>query len=540
MERNDWRQAISSEDGEELRIRLAGASIHFSFRLRTWLMEAVQQAVALDSQTEIGGIVIGTISQAAGIPNADVELFVPIPCTSGSLYHLSESDVSGLRDHIEAMGLASLTVIGLYRTHSRPGLELDPEDEKLAGEFLTQAGSFFLLLRPEGGRQTRAALFLPDAQSISSDPELTFPIDYVPPSENNTHDLTFDAREVAVTREKGWRTWAAAAGVVALLAAVLFFGRGWVNRHAIVKPPEIARIAAEPAALHLRAAIELDHLRINWDPDASKVGFGNGTLLIMDSGTATQIPLEASLLKAGSVEYYPRSSTVRFELRIGEASDVILIAGARPSQSQPAAEQRADTKPPAPRAAPEPILRPISPAPSVAIESRSAEPRISPKESLVKPAEAPEERVVLQTNPTPGSQQPAPAGISANPVPPPPQVDTLPPPPAETAAARPIAAPRFLEAQPIEHHIRKKVEPQISSGIDRLVSSKVTIRVRVSIDDQGRVVQAEALTRGEPLVNYLAQAAVNAARLWLFEPAHRAGRNVPSEAILNFDFGHGG
>ena len=52
--------------------------------------------------------------------------------------------------------------------------------------------------------------------------------------------------------------------------------------------------------------------------------------------------------------------------------------------------------------------------------------------------------------------------------------------------------------------------------------------------------QAEALTRGEPLVNYLAQAAVNAARLWVFEPAHRAGRNVPSEAILNFDFGHGG
>jgi hypothetical protein len=503
-------------------------------------MEAVQQAAALDSQKEIGGIVIGTISQEAGVPNADVELFVPIPCTSGSLYHLSERDVSGLREHIEAMGLASLTVIGLYRTHSRLGLGLDPEDEKLTREFLTQAGSFFLLLKPEGDQQLRAALFLPGAQSTSRDPELTFPFDYVPPGENNIHDLTFDAREVAVNREKGWTKWAAAGGVVMLLAAVLFFGRGWVNRHAIAKPPEIARIAVEPAAVHLRAAMEMDHLRINWDPDAPKISFGAGTLLIMDSGTTTQIPLDTGLLKAGSVEYYPRSSTVRCELHIGEASDVILIAGARPSQSQPAAEQRAETKPPAPRAAPESTFRPISPAPSVAIESRSVEPRIPPKESLVRPAEAPEERVVLQTTPTPGSRQPAPAAMSANPVPPPTQVDTLPPPPAETAAARPIAAPRFLEAQPIEHHIRKKVEPQISSGIDRLVSSKVTIRVRVSIDDQGRVVQAEALTRGEPLVNYLAQAAVNAARLWVFEPAHRAGRNVPSEAILNFDFGHGG
>jgi hypothetical protein len=532
---------IVEERGEELRIRLPSASIHFSFRLIARLTDAIQQGAALDSQKEIGGIVFGTISQEVSVPNADVELFVPIPCSSGPLYHLSESDISGLPDHIEAMGLSSLTVIGLYRTHCRPGLGLDPEDVRLTDEFLRQPGSFFLILKPEAGQELRAALFLRGAQSISSDPALTFPFDYIQPDGPITHGLPSDTSEVAVKREKGWRTWAAAGGVAVLLAAVLLSGRGWVNRHTIAKPPEIARITAAPAALHLRGAIELDHLRINWGPNASKVGLGGGTLVITDSDTTTQIPLDNSLLKRGSVEYYPRSTTVRFELRIGEASDVILIAGARPSQSQPLAEQRAETKPPIPRrTAPEPALKPISPAPSEAIDNRSIETRIQREESLVRPPEAPAEPIISQTTPTPGSTQPVPPGISpTKPVSPPTQAVTLAPPAAQTSASPPIVAPRFLEASPIEHHIKKSVEPQISPDIDRLISSKVTIRVKVSIDDQGRVVQAEALTRGEPLVNDLAEAAVNAARLWLFEPAHRAGRNVPSEAILNFDFGHG-
>jgi len=532
---------IVEESGEELRIRLPRGSIHFSFRLIAWLKDAIQQGAALDSQKEIGGIVIGTISPEVSVPNADVELFVPIPCSSGPLYHLSESDISGLPDHIEAMGLSSLTVIGLYRTHCRPGLGLDPEDVRLTGEFLRQPGSFFLILKPEAGQEFHAALFLRGAHSISSDPALTFPFDYIQPDGPITHGLTFDTSEVAVNREKGRRKWAAAGGVAALLAAVLLSGRGWVNRHTIAKPPEIARNTAVPAALHLRGAIELDHLRIAWDPDASNVGFGAGTLLIMDSDTTTQIPLDNSLLKEGSVKYYPKSSTVRFELRIGEASERILIAGARPSQSQPAGEQRAETKPPtARRTAPEPVFRPISPAASQAIESRSVEPKIPLEERLVRSPAGRAEPLMRQATTTAGAAQPAPPGISpTKPVSPPTQASALPPPAAQTAAARPIVAPRFPEPPPIEHYIKKSVEPQVSPGIDRLISSRVTIRVRVSIDDQGRVVQAEALTRGEPLVNDLAQAAVNAASLWLFEPAHRAGRNVPSEAILNFDFGHG-
>ncbi|MBV9400334.1 MAG: energy transducer TonB [Bryobacterales bacterium] len=651
-------QAVSSENGKELCIRLPAAGIHFSFRVAAWLREAVHQGAAVDSQKEIGGILIGTISKDVRALNADVELFIPILSSSGRLYRLSESELSELRAHIETMRLSSLTVIGLYRTHCRPGLALDQEDEKLTAEFLREPGSFFLILKPDAGQELRAALFLRGEESISRHPALIFPFehvepdkrirddvqsaeritdqvqpderitnhvqraerianhvqpadritdqvqpddrisdevqpdgriadqvppdermidhvqpddrisdevqpdgriadqvppyermtdhvepdermaDYVQPAERTidqvqpdermadyvqpaeritdqvppdermpdhlqpderitghawpaeriTHDFTYDGGEV---RGKSWKKWAAAAAVAALLAGVLLSGRGWVTRHKIAKAPEIARITvapAAPAALHLRAANELDHMRITWDQKAANIGVGAGTLLIRDGGTTTQIPLDNSLLKAGSVQYYPKSSTVRFELRIGEASDVILVAGARPSQRQAAREQLAERKSPI----------------------------------LAKP-------LLRDTTPTP------PLGISSTkPVSPPTQAGVSQPAAAETEAARPIDSDRSPE--PITH-IRKSVEPEISPGID--ISSQVTIRVRVSIDDQGRVVQAEALTHGGPRVDALAQSAVNAARLWVFEPAQRAGRNVPSEAILAFDFGRG-
>jgi hypothetical protein len=535
MEWNDWRQAISSES-EELRIRLPTADIHFSFRVMAWLTETVQQGSQIVPQKEIGGILIGTISQDTGVPNVDVELLIPIPCSSGPLYHLTETDVLELRAHTEAMGLSSPTVIGVYRTHLRPGAELDPEDEKLSVEFLRQPGSFFLILKPEAGQELRAALFL-RGECISRDSALIFPFDYVkpdectpddiPPSDRITHDLR-NSCEVPISRGRRWKKWAVA-GVVPLLAGVLLSGRGWVNRQKIDKPPEIAGLPAASTALHLRAAIEMDHMRITWDQKASNIDLDAGTLLIMDGDTSTLIPLDHSFLQAGSVQYYPKSSTVRLEMRIGEASDVILVAGVRPSPSQPAPEQLAEAKPPTPG----PVSKPISPSPSQAIASRSVGSRIPPEISRGKPSERRVEPILREGASTSlGISSAKPVSLTT-------QAGALYPPPAQTAAADPLVSPPFLEAPPIQHNIKKTVAPQISPGIDRLISSKVKIRVRVSIDDQGRVVQAEALTRGGPLVDDLAQSATNAARLWLFEPARRAGRNVPSEAILDFDFGDG-
>ena len=75
--------------------------------------------------------------------------------------------------------------------------------------------------------------------------------------------------------------------------------------------------------------------------------------------------------------------------------------------------------------------------------------------------------------------------------------------------------------------------PTVSQSVLRLVSPAVTVNVKVAIDNRGRVTKAESLTHGQSLVNTLSDAAVDAARHWVFVPARRGAQNVASETVLN-------
>jgi outer membrane biosynthesis protein TonB len=71
----------------------------------------------------------------------------------------------------------------------------------------------------------------------------------------------------------------------------------------------------------------------------------------------------------------------------------------------------------------------------------------------------------------------------------------------------------------------------------QLSPAGVRVEIRVVIDATGRVVRAEALSRGGNLVEYLSAIASDAARKWRFAPALRGTEPVPSETILQFQFG---
>jgi TonB family protein len=90
----------------------------------------------------------------------------------------------------------------------------------------------------------------------------------------------------------------------------------------------------------------------------------------------------------------------------------------------------------------------------------------------------------------------------------------------------------------MEPQVKERVLPFVSASVLRLISPAVIVNVKVQIDDQGKVVKAESLTHGPPLVNTLADAAVDAARHWRFVPARRGNLNVASETVLNFAFTH--
>jgi TonB family protein len=70
--------------------------------------------------------------------------------------------------------------------------------------------------------------------------------------------------------------------------------------------------------------------------------------------------------------------------------------------------------------------------------------------------------------------------------------------------------------------------------VRNLITQDVRIDVRVDIDATGRVVRAEALTRGKQEV--LTSLALEAARQWRFSPAKLGSENVPSNAVVGFQF----
>jgi outer membrane biosynthesis protein TonB len=81
-----------------------------------------------------------------------------------------------------------------------------------------------------------------------------------------------------------------------------------------------------------------------------------------------------------------------------------------------------------------------------------------------------------------------------------------------------------------------RVEPEPSFSLHPFIVPEVQINVRVIIDRGGRVVRAESLSRGNPLMEHLSKIAVKAARQWTFSPARRDGQSVPSETMLQFQF----
>jgi TonB family protein len=62
------------------------------------------------------------------------------------------------------------------------------------------------------------------------------------------------------------------------------------------------------------------------------------------------------------------------------------------------------------------------------------------------------------------------------------------------------------------------------------------VEVKVNVDAEGRVSDARPLNASGSSQRLLGPTAVQAAKLWLFEPARRDGQPVASETVLKFDF----
>ena len=124
---------------------------------------------------ETGGILLGWRRGA----EAFVEDFEPVLCEHrfGPSYHLSAEDLSGLEDTLGWFRSepGGLSVLGFYRSHTRPELSLDEADTDLFSRYFLERDSLFLLLKPDRRQATLCRFFLGNTLRAVSE-TIAFPL----------------------------------------------------------------------------------------------------------------------------------------------------------------------------------------------------------------------------------------------------------------------------------------------------------------------------------------------------------------------------
>jgi hypothetical protein len=138
---------------------------------------------------EVGGVLIGTVE--AGEPGdpdiVRIEDFEPFECDykRGPSYLFTEDEHSEFEETVKRWQPDSeqpAYAVGFYRSHTREGMSLTPEDLQLLDEFFPDPASVALLIKPYGTKVSEAGFFAREEGTFPEKSPLEFPF--------RRHDLT--------------------------------------------------------------------------------------------------------------------------------------------------------------------------------------------------------------------------------------------------------------------------------------------------------------------------------------------------------------
>jgi protein TonB len=300
--------------------------------------------------------------------------------------------------------------------------------------------------------------------------------------------------------------------------------------------------APEPPSFGLSAEKSGWGVKITWIRNASAVlAAVSGTLSVVDGQAERTLQLSPENLRTGSVILQPRSQRLDIKLSLllnnqtVNSETVFLLLDPGTPTLQVIHPQQRDARNSANGPVPSPV--PASPVlqthqadtpqrsgPSVGAGTAAEQVADPPPQLKVDPppaAAVAASNSALQSVPT-EVQAPAPV----EPAKPKPEVSHTP-----ASQTAPVPSPRVLTPPKPIHQQKVALTPLLRSMIAR----EVSVPVRVTIDENGRVVDAKAART--PSVNpYVSGTAEIAARQWRYKPATIDGRPVRSESIIEFQF----
>ncbi len=462
--------------------------------------------------------------------------------------------------------------VGYFRVQRDGELRLSREDLALAEKAFSKPHEVVLLIESGDAGPANASFFFWDGDRMHGDfPFLEFPFDpsLLAAREMMRQNRTESPRETAaparaaaeldpyaVSRPeirampkrvsnppqepvRNTRVPRIAWAMLALICVVAVVGTiaalKFAERSRTPAPPA-ARPAA-PALVSLGLQVERyrrGDLRLSWNHDAPVIANAtSGTLMVQDGVTPRIIPLDASLVRGGSLLYSPVSDQVQMRLTVESpgqtATEMVLVVipsggnptvdplsvrNAAPTLTQGLEPQASGEAPARPRPV-KPFVPPDSPA-------RAAQPEVA-----LPPPSAPavQMRALVPTvdlggspvPPAPSARSETPAGRG--------QTST-------TAAVTPPnqpSPPRLTPAEAIS-----RTTPSVPEMFRGPNYKPEVVEVTLSLDATGKIVNARSTSTSRlPWLNMAAEAA---ARSWKFKPARLGDRPVPSEVVLSFKF----
>jgi TonB family protein len=328
-----------------------------------------------------------------------------------------------------------------------------------------------------------------------------------------------------------WRSSAALLLLVIGLALTWVYARSFLSGLA-----GKALFHRAPAPLNLRVDPQGGgSLLVRWDAHSAPVQSAKtGNMQIDDGSEHHDLHLDRNQVANGSILYSPVSRDLTFRLEVVGGNAAVVSESMRVVNGVKSAL--------APHSIPN--ARPTK----IADAARVSEDKTGFRQSDATSHRKEKPRAVTQKGPHAITQQPmrpptrkAPEGEPKSPSSGKPEVhktiQDLAPTQSQVSSPEPaatnnkIASPAYVPPRPL-----KQVMPSPANFPPSALSGAVDIEIEVTIDDAGRVTEARVVKNWSDNSGLLTRAALTAAKEWIFEPAQRYGKSVPSDHVIKFRF----
>jgi hypothetical protein len=315
---------------------------------------------------EVGGFLIGTIRP--GVPAiVQIDDIEPVACEyrRGPSYLFTEEDGVALEDswrRLQPSVSPSAYAVGYFRSQTRDGFSLAPEDLELLDRLFPGPSNVALLIKPYATRVSVGGFFIREHGEFPEATPLEFPLRrrelvgeepaprrplaegriesgsgersasaaVATPEEPPRSIFRFSGYEPALVRNtepaparsrlpRGW-VW------LPLIFLFMLLGGALGYELAVTVGARAAASAVQDFSLSLSVKKSGDNLRLSWSRRSPAVRFAQRGLLEIDDGGYTRpVVLDAAQLQNGSLIYRSVSNSVRFRMTVFPQARVSVV-----------------------------------------------------------------------------------------------------------------------------------------------------------------------------------------------------------------------